>query len=124
VADPDTWNAASSAGSRATAGIAFQARVFVYWAAHATAGLVPTLGLDPLARIEAVGSEVGYAVDDLGIALSNGGFVFIQAKAGLSRLDGAWQHFGKALDQVIEAYVNGIPTADGFVHCARTTTGW
>ncbi|MDX6738458.1 tetratricopeptide repeat protein [Actinocorallia sp. A-T 12471] len=53
-------------------------------------------------------------MDDLGISLSNGGFIFIQAKAGLSRLDRASQHLGKALDQVVEAYIHGIPTADGF----------
>ena len=60
----------SAGGARAASGFAFQAEVFAWWAAHAVSGTAPGLGLDPAVRIDAVGCETGFPVDDVGIALT------------------------------------------------------
>jgi hypothetical protein len=52
----------SAAGSRAAAGLSFQAEVFAWWAARAVSGVAPGLGLSPQVRVEAVGAETGFFV--------------------------------------------------------------
>jgi len=73
----------SAGGARAAGGLTFQAQVFAWWAALAVSGAAPGLGLDPQVRIEAVGCETGFSVDDVGVALSDGGFILVQAKGGM-----------------------------------------
>ncbi|MFI5591164.1 hypothetical protein ACIA5G_39360 [Amycolatopsis sp. NPDC051758] len=77
------------------------------------AEIEPGLGLDPSARVEAVGCETGFPVDDVGIAVSGGGFILVQAKGGLRRLDSRAEDLRKAVDQLIKAMTSGLHTADG-----------
>lgn len=104
---------ASAGGARAAGGMAFQAEVFAWWAALAVADVEPGLGLDPSARIEAVGCETGFPVDDVGIAVSGGGFILVQAKVGLRRLDSRAEDLRKAVDQLVGAMTAGLRTAVG-----------
>jgi Tfp pilus assembly protein PilF len=86
----------------------FQAQVFAWWAAHAVDNAAPGLGLDPQVRVEAVGCETGFPVDDVGVALSNGGFILVQAKSGMRRLDRRAQDLRKAVDQLVSAMIGGL----------------
>lgn len=98
----------SAGGARAAGGLTFQAQVFAWWAAHAVGGAIPGLGLDPQVRVEAVGCETGFPVDDVGVALSNGGFILVQAKSGMRRLDPRAQDLRKAVDQLVSAMIGGL----------------
>ena len=98
----------SAGGARAAGGLTFQAQVFAWWAAHAVSGAAPGLGLDPQVRIEAVGCETGFSVDDVGVALSGGGFILVQAKAGMRRLDPQAQDLRSAIDQLVSAMISGL----------------
>ena len=98
----------SAGGARAASGLKFQAEVFAWWAAHAVSGTAPGLGLDPQVRVEAVGCETGFPVDDVGVALSDGGFILVQAKGGMRRLDPRAQDLRKAVDQVVSAMSGGL----------------
>jgi tetratricopeptide (TPR) repeat protein len=104
----------STGGARAATGLTFQAEVFAWWAARAVDNAPAGLGLDPEVRIEAVGCETGFPVDDVGVALSNGGFVLIQAKSGMRRLEPRAQDLRMAVDQLVNAMISGIAT-DGSV---------
>jgi hypothetical protein len=48
----------------------FQAKVFAWWAPHAVSDSAPGLGLDPAVRIDAVGCETGFPVDDVDVFLT------------------------------------------------------
>jgi tetratricopeptide (TPR) repeat protein len=98
----------SAGGARAASGLTFQGQVFAWWAAHAVGGVAPGLGLDPQVRVEAVGCETGFPVDDVGVALSNGGFILVQAKSGMRRLDPRAQDLRKAVDQLVSAMIGGL----------------
>ncbi|WP_328647395.1 hypothetical protein OHS58_05765 [Amycolatopsis sp. NBC_00348] len=104
---------ASAGGARAAGGLTFQAEVFAWWAAHAVANYEPGLGLDSSTRIEAVGCETGFPVDDVGIAVSGGGFILVQAKGGLRRLDSRAEDLRNALDQLVKAMTSGLRTPSG-----------
>ncbi|MBD1271721.1 hypothetical protein IDH50_15865 [Aeromicrobium tamlense] len=56
-----------------------------------------------------IGSEVSLDVDDVGVVLSDGGMILIQAKAGLKRLDIRAPDLVSAVDQVISAFREGLP---------------
>ncbi|MEU1724774.1 tetratricopeptide repeat protein [Nonomuraea sp. NPDC005692] len=71
------------------------------------------LGLDAAVRVEAVGCEIGLPVDDVGVAVSGGGFILVQAKAGMRRLDAQTEDLVKAIDQMVRAFVEGIHTSAG-----------
>ncbi|MEV0379499.1 SDR family oxidoreductase [Nonomuraea sp. NPDC050643] len=71
------------------------------------------LGLGTAVRIEAVGCETGLPVDDVGVAVSGGGFILVQAKAGMRRLDVQAEDLVKAIDQIVRAFVEGIHTSAG-----------
>jgi hypothetical protein len=98
----------SAGGARAASGLTFQAQVFAWWAAHAVGGAAPGLGLDPQVRVEAVGCETDFPVDDVGVALSNGGFILVQAKSGMRRLDPRAQDLCEAVDQLVSAMIGGL----------------
>lgn len=98
----------SAGGARAAGGLTFQAQVFAWWAAHAISGAAPGLGLDPQAQVEAVGCETGFPVDDVGVALSDGGFILVQAKSGMRRLDPRARDLRDAVDQLVSAIVGGL----------------
>jgi hypothetical protein len=98
----------SAGGARAAGGLTFQAQVFAWWAALAVSGAAPGLGLDPPVRIEAVGCETGFSVDDVGVALSGGGFILVQAKGGMRRLDPQAQDLRSAVDQLVSAMIRGL----------------
>jgi hypothetical protein len=49
--------------------------------------MTPGFGLDPQVRVDAVGCETDFPVDDVGVALSDRGFILVQAKGGMRRLD-------------------------------------
>src|ERR1022692_2434021 len=91
----------SAGGARAAGGLMFQAQVFAWWAARAVGGFEPGLGLDPQVRIEAVGCETGFSVDDVGVALSDGGFILVQAKGGMCRVDPREEALCSAVDQLV-----------------------
>lgn len=82
--------------------------MFAWWAALAVSGAAPGLGLDPQVRIEAVGCETGFSVDDVGVALSGGGFILVQAKGGMRRLDPQAQDLRSAVDQLVSAMISGL----------------
>ena len=105
--------AASAGGARAVSGVMFQAEVFAWWAARAVARLPVGLGLRPEVTIVAVGCETGFPVDDVGIALSDGGLILVQAKAAMRRLVVGAEDLTDAVDQVVAAMTRGIETADG-----------
>lgn len=108
----------STGGARTAGGVAFQAEVFAWWAAHAVSDAEPGLGLDPQVRIEAVGCETGFSVDDVGVALSGGGFILLQAKGGMRRLDSRAQDLHAAVDQVVNAMISSL-RADTYQHGVR-----
>ena len=84
--------------------------MFAWWATLAISDTAPGLGLDPQVRIEAVGCETGFSVDDVGVALSDGGFILVQAKSGIRRLDPQSQDLRSAVDQMVSAMINGLRT--------------
>ena len=104
---PDPANS-SAGGARAAGGLSFQAEVFAWWAAHAVSGIAPGLGLGPDVRVEVVGCETGFPVDDVGVALSTGGFILVQAKAGMRRLAADAQDFRMAMGQLVSAMTGGL----------------
>lgn len=106
--DIDRGAAASAGGARAASGLAFQAEVFAWWATRAVAGVTPGFGLGPFVTVEAVGCETGFPVDDVGVALCGGGFILVQAKGGMRRLDARAADFRAALDQVVNAMTGGL----------------
>ena len=95
-------------GARAAGGVVFQAEVFAWWAARAAARVAPGFGLDASTRVEAVGCETGFPVDDVGVALSDGGFILVQAKGGMRRLDVRATDLRSAVDQVVRAMTGGL----------------
>ncbi|SDJ39191.1 tetratricopeptide repeat protein [Nonomuraea jiangxiensis] len=104
----------SAGGARAARGLTFQAQVFAWWAVRAIVEMPLTeLGLGAAVRIEAVGCETGLPVDDVGVTVSGGGFILIQAKAGMRRLDAQTEDLVKAIDQIVRAFVGGIHTSSG-----------
>lgn len=103
----------SAGGARAARGFEFQAQVFAWFAARAVAGVSPGLGLGDEVVIEGVGSETGLPLDDVGVALSNGGFVLAQAKAGMREVARRAADLQQAVDQVVAALLHGIPTNAG-----------
>jgi hypothetical protein len=98
----------SVGGARAAAGLMFQAEVFAWWAAHAVSGTPPGLGLGPAVRVDAVGCETGFPVDDVGVSLTGGGFILVQAKSGMRRLDPRAADLRSAVDQLVSAMINGL----------------
>src|SRR5690242_16517759 len=102
--------ASSAGGARAASGLGFQAEVFAWWAANAINGTELGFGLDPEVRVEAVGCETGFAVDDVGVALSNGGFILVQAKGGMRRVDPGAQDLRAAMGQLVSAMRGGLRT--------------
>lgn len=102
----------SAGGARAAGGLAFQAEVFAWWAAHAVSDTAPGIGLDPAVRIDAVGCETGFPVDDVGVALTGGGFILAQAKRGMRRLDTRAADLRSALDQLVHAMIDGLNVND------------
>ncbi|MFG6195147.1 tetratricopeptide repeat protein [Nonomuraea sp. JJY05] len=69
------------------------------------------LGLGAALRVEEVGCETGLPVDDVGVTVSDGGFVLTQAKAGMRRLDAQAEDLVGAIDQLVGAFVHGIHTS-------------
>ncbi|GAB2992163.1 ATPase AAA [Saccharothrix stipae] len=106
----DGAGVASAGGSRAAGGMRFQAEVFAWWAALAMSGESPGFDLDPASRVQAVGCETGLPVDDVGVALHDGGFILLQAKRGMTRLDAGSSDLSKAVDQLIDAFRGGLRT--------------
>jgi tetratricopeptide (TPR) repeat protein len=104
---PDPANS-SAGGARAVRGLSFQSEVFAWWAAHAVSGTAPGLGLRPDVRVEVVGCETGFPVDDVGVALSGGGFILVQAKVGMRRLAADAQDFRMAMRQLVSAMTGGL----------------
>ena len=98
----------SAGGARAAGGLVFQAEVFAWWAAHAVSDTAPGLGLDPEVRIDAVGCETGFPVDDVGVSLTDGGFILVQAKSGMRRLDPRAADLRSAVDQLVRAMIDGL----------------
>jgi uncharacterized protein YidB (DUF937 family) len=98
----------SVGGARAAGGLMFQAEVFAWWAAHAASEIAPGLGLDPAVRIDAVGCETGFPVDDVGVSLTDEGFILVQAKSGMRRLDPRAADLRSAVDQLVRAMINGL----------------
>lgn len=98
----------SAGGARAASGLRFQAEVFAWWAAHAVSDTPPGFGLDSQVRVDAVGCETGFPVDDVGVALSDGGFILVQAKGGMRRLDLRAQDLRAAVDQLVRAMIDGL----------------
>jgi hypothetical protein len=87
--------------------------VFPGWAAHAVSDTAPGLGLDPAVRIDAVGCETRFPVDDAGLALTGEGFILVQAKRRIRRLDPRAADLRSAVDQLVHAmiddlHVNGV----------------
>ncbi|WP_165975554.1 tetratricopeptide repeat protein [Actinomadura rubrisoli] len=87
--------------------------MFAWFAARAVTGQPPGLGLGDDVRITSVGSETGLPLDDVGAALSNGGFVLVQAKAGMRQLARNAADLRQAADQVVAALIDGIRTTSG-----------
>ena len=102
----------SAGGARAAGGLMLQAEVFAWWAAHAVSDSAPGLGLDPEVRIEAVGCETGFPVDDIGVSLTDGGFILVQAKSRMRRLDTRAADLRGAVDQLVSAMINGLHVND------------
>jgi uncharacterized protein YidB (DUF937 family) len=98
----------SAGGARAAGGLVFQAEVFAWWAAQAVSGTAPGLGLEPAVRIDAVGCETGFPVDDVGVALTDGGFILAQAKSAMRRLDPRAEDLRSAVDQLVRAMIDGL----------------
>lgn len=100
---------ASSGGARAASGVAFQAQVFSHWAALAVSAAAPGMGLEPDASIESVGCETGLGMDDVGVILDTGGFILVQAKRGMRRVDKRSADFKSVAAQCVTVLVDGLP---------------
>jgi hypothetical protein len=68
----------------------------------------PGLGLDPAVRVDAVDCETGFPVDDVGVSLTSGGFILMQAKSRRLRLDPRAADLRSAVDQLVSAMINGL----------------
>lgn len=105
-------NHSSAGGARVATGVSFQAEVFAWWATLSVAGCAVGMGIENRANVAAVGSETGLGVDDVGVTLSDGGFVLLQAKSGVRRLTLDAPDLRKAIEQVVRVYEGGIPMGD------------
>ncbi len=100
---------ASSGGARAASGVTFQAQVFSHWAAVAVSGTAPGMGLGPDTCAESVGCETGLGMDDVGVILDNGGFILVQAKRGMRRVDKRSSDFQGVAAQCVAVLLEGLP---------------
>ena len=104
---------ASAGGSGNSGGVANENRNLAWVAAHAAADvplpIVRTSGI----RVEHVGAQTGMGVDDVGIITDQGGFVLLGAKKNLGLDEPPGSPLAKALDQVVEQYVSGVPDGSG-----------
>lgn len=103
----------SAGGARAATGMRFQAEVFAWWATCAVSDTPPGMNLRPNTKIVAVGCETEFPVDDVAVALSDGGFVLIQAKYGMQKLDSRRDDVLKAVNQLVNAFLAGLETSSG-----------
>lgn len=95
---------ARRAGGRATeAGMAFQASVTAWLAAHLVAGMPVgnRFGLSPTARMRSLQCETGEDLDDIRIGLDDGGAIFIQCKTRPSLATDPDSDLGRAIAQVV-----------------------
>src|SRR5687768_4138762 len=97
-------NAAGTGGGHATAGgVEYQALLTASVAvAMLSGGTVSAWNLPSGTRIDSIRSETSEPIDDLNVALSTDGVVFIQAKRALS-LDA---QFRSATDQFVRQYLS------------------
>ncbi len=100
----------SGGGAGASAGFTFQHRLAAWWATRILGEA--SLGLTEIeqATPSFLQCESSQPVDDIMLRMSNGGFVFVQAKGGalrLSRVGGS--EFGKAIDQFVRQFRTGRP---------------
>jgi hypothetical protein len=98
---------ASAGGAAGARGSGYQDRVLAWMAAHLVAGeALPDLVPGVVVR---VGAQTRQPVDDVGATTEDGGWVLIQAKAGLGLGETADSALAKAIDQVVEQYHAGVP---------------
>ena len=76
-------------------------------------GLGQDAGVPSGIRVEHVGAQTGMGVDDVGIITDQGGFVLLGAKKNLGLDEPSGSPLAKALDQVVEQYVGGVPDGSG-----------
>lgn len=105
-------DASSSGGARAATGVSFQAEVFAWWACISVAGHAVGMGIEDHITVTAVGSETGLVVDDVGVNLSNGGFVLVQAKSGVRRLTANAPDLRNAVEQIVRLFASGASIGD------------
>jgi len=104
----------SSGGAGGGSGPGFEARIVAWLASHLLAreSLLATWQVSA-AKIERVGSQTGFAVDDVGATTDRGGFVLVQAKRGLRLSHTSTSALADALDQVVRQFLEGIPDGTG-----------
>ena len=73
-------------------------------------------GLDPAVRIGAVGCEAASPSNDVGVALTDGGFILAQAKRGMRRLDTRAADLRSAVDQLVRAMIDGLHVNGVAIH--------
>ena len=104
---------ASAGGAGNSGGVANENRNLAWVAAYAAADVPLPVARTSGIRVEHVGGQTGMGVDDVGVITDQRGFVLIQAKKNLGLDKRPGSPLGKALDQVVEQYLTGVPDGSG-----------
>ena len=104
---------ASAGGAGNSGGVANENRNLAWVAAYAAADVPLPIARTSGIRVEHVGGQTGMGVDDVGVITDQRGFVLIQAKKNLGLDKRPGSPLGKALDQVVEQYLAGVPDGSG-----------
>jgi hypothetical protein len=107
-------DAKKTAGGRATeAGMAFQAAVATWFATQLLADMPigARFGIPSSLKIVGLQCETGDALDDVVVRLDDGGAIYAQCKTRPSLTTGADSLLAKALNQLVDLYVQRGPAA-------------
>ena len=104
---------ASAGGAGGSGGVGQENRNLAWAAAYAVADVPLPIGRTTGIRVEHVGGQTGMGVDDVGVITSQMGFVLIQSKRSLGLDQRPASPLAKALDQVAEQYLGGVPDGSG-----------
>lgn len=98
----------SAGGKRAAGGIDDQARVAAWIGSLIVSGR-PAPWLPHDVRLEAVGSDTGLAMDDVGVLTDRGGVLAIQAKGRLKLEKTEASALAEAIEQAVAQFLDGVP---------------
>jgi hypothetical protein len=103
----------SSGGAGGAAGVGQENANLAWVCAHAAADLPLPVSRTSGIRAEYVGTQTGLQIDDVGAITSQLGFVLIQSKKNLRLETKQDTPLEKALAQVVDLYLGGVPDGSG-----------